>query len=782
MQVKIQPSLRMGTFLLLLFLITSEEAHADFIIKNVELLIDPSSEVQRGTNVTLTCRAEISYSQGSHPNYTYIFYKDYNKPLKTSATDHLYLITDSRVGHSGRYRCAVVIEKQNKESSIKDLTVKGLQTPVLTVDKIRLTEGDDLTATCSAEGEIGSLTFFFKNASEELYSEATREHRIEQKLSLPGGTGNLFCQYSINLGSTIAFSDNSNLIKVNIQELEIKPVITVHPSTDVIEGDTISFSCTVDMLQQQNSELRIILVRGPTTLTNMTKNEYSMHAKANDSGEYECISQMGVIHKSSTVNITVQELFSVPVLSISPAQVFEGEYFIVTCQVNSFASERIQRDEIKYSIFRDDALLIREGSYSVTASKETNGKYTCKAEANVISKKSWSLVFEAKVFVSKPKITVDGPVIVGKPFRIYCHSDNGSLPIFYNLKRNHFNLNWTKVSSHHDEASFLATVSTPAEISSYWCEAKNNGPPKMSERLNASVIVPVGKPLLTVLPVPGNIKEGDNITLICGIPKGSPPISFRFYNSSNSHLHTATVTSNLSAYILTEVNRQHSGTYYCEAFNQAEETSQSDPITFKVGLAMWKKALIATFSMLLVALLVLFFMMRYKAKQVRVKDKESVWSERPLDVADQEIAGSPNEGDVEYTEVVHPQHLDPARILLRKGTDTVYSELQTSQGAAEHLNHVLATWLSNDRLLSNRTPRFFKWCSLQSKWADVRRPTRRSYRSNEEELQIQRGGATDHIQRRSYTSRGEELHVSFTSMDIEAPHIFVHASSKSDHT
>lgn len=36
-----------------------------------------------------------------------------------------------------------------------------------------------------------------------------------------------------------------------------------------------------------------------------------------------------------------------------------------------------------------------------------------------------------------------------------------------------------------------------------------------------------------------------------------------------------------------------------------------------MSLAVWKKALIATFSMLLVALLVLFFMMHYKAKQGR---------------------------------------------------------------------------------------------------------------------------------------------------------------------
>lgn len=93
----------------------------------------------------------------------------------------------------------------------------GLQTPVLTVDKIRLTEGTALTATCSAEGEIGSLTFLFKNGSKELHSEVSHDHRIEHKMSLPGGTGNLSCQYFINLGRTNIFSNNSNLIKVNIQ-------------------------------------------------------------------------------------------------------------------------------------------------------------------------------------------------------------------------------------------------------------------------------------------------------------------------------------------------------------------------------------------------------------------------------------------------------------------------------------------------------------------------------------------------------------------------------------
>lgn len=91
-------------------------------------------------------------------------------------------------------------------------------------------------------------------------------------------------------------------------------------------------------------------------------------------------------------------------------------------------------------------------------------------------------------------------------------------------------------------------------------------------------LVPVGKPLLTVLPVPENIEEGNDVTLICGIPKGSPPISFRFYESQSNHtaIHTTTVQSNSSSFVLSTVKRKNSGNYYCEAFNKANMSSRSD--------------------------------------------------------------------------------------------------------------------------------------------------------------------------------------------------------------
>ncbi|XP_043098140.1 platelet endothelial cell adhesion molecule isoform X3 [Puntigrus tetrazona] len=684
---------------LLLFLFTSEEACAEYVIKSVQLIIEPGNSVERGTNVSLRCQADVSHSLGSHPNYIYNFYKDFKLLNTDQTTDRLY-IPDARMAHSGTYKCEVVTKEQKMESSVIDLTVKGLQTPVLTVKKRKLTEGDNVTAVCTAKGEISSLTFFFSNGLQVLFTEKTESYQVAPQLVLTKEALNIFCFYCITLYSSIKCSDNSNVITLDIQELEITPNITVNPSPNVVEGDLIIFKCIVNTTYQINSDFKILLIYGQTMLSlTMAQKDYYMSAKASDSGEYECISRLGGVSKSSAMNITVKELFSMPALSIHPAEVFEGEPFTISCEINNISSERIQKDEIRYSIFQDQTSVINGSKYNGIAGKASNGKYMCVAEAKGIIKKTEMDRFEAKVLVSKPELSVDGPVIVNQSFLIHCHSTNGSLPIIYSLKRDNITLNRTKVSNPHEKACFLALITTPSDINRYVCEAENNGQvsSKMSERLHVTVIVPVGKPLLTVIPVPGNIEEGSDVTLICNIQKGSPPINFTFYEGSGTEIHNTIVQSNSASYDLTSVKRHHSGNYYCEANNRANTLIKSDTITVEVSLATWKKALIAAFCMMLVVLLVLFIVKRYKAKRgkremaaklsvkpaspksddsltlslthdthysdhtVVVNNTESVWNERPLDVADQDSLGSTNEGDVEYTEVVHPQPIDPMR-------------------------------------------------------------------------------------------------------------------------
>lgn len=98
----------------------------------------------------------------------------------------------------------------------------------------------------------------------------------------------------------------------------------------------------------------------------------------------------------NNLHVFASELFSVPVLSIHPAEVFEGENFTISCQISSFASEKIQREDITYSIFRDKTSVINSNKYSGTAGKVTNGEYWCTANANGITKKSQRELFGAK--------------------------------------------------------------------------------------------------------------------------------------------------------------------------------------------------------------------------------------------------------------------------------------------------------------------------------------------------------------------------------------------------
>lgn len=83
------------------------------------------------------------------------------------------------------------------------------------------------------------------------------------------------------------------------------------------------------------------------------------------------------------------------------------------------------------------------------------------------------------VLVSTPSMTVHGnrnkKVILGQPFQIKCHSDIGSFPITYTLKKNHRTLNHTTVSTSSQEAVFTVTIMSEKEIGEFGCEAHNEG-------------------------------------------------------------------------------------------------------------------------------------------------------------------------------------------------------------------------------------------------------------------------------------------------------------------
>ncbi|KAM7418466.1 hypothetical protein PAMA_015877 [Pampus argenteus] len=692
---------RMGLVLLLTSTLLSSwravDAQSTFTIRDVTLSIEPGTDVPRDTNVTVRCQAVVSSSGQEALSRQYTIFKDtvpvYSK-TSSSSEDLLYLLPEARASNTGKYRCQIIIKDKKMESKTEKLTVTGLSTPVLHLNKVVVHEGEELIARCTAPGETGSIIFYFYEDSKEIHEERVNSNQTEVKLRFKSvGVRNIHCAYTVLIMPESFTSKESNATTISVIEFPVTPFLEISPTHKAYEGDILHISCSIMNFQYGSQTINLYLSQGTQLLSsgdNKTKVNHSMVVLAKDSGEFECRIEMGNVVKVATKTISVIELFSAPIITMSPAEVFQREPMTLTCKSESFASEKLSREELTYTLDPPESPLIQRDT-EVFSGKALlyDFNYTCIAQAKGIVKHSNTLTVRPKISVSTPNISVIEKPILGRPFRILCQSDTGSLPINYTLLRDHYRLSTVSVKKPFEKAHFTVTITHTDDINKYTCEAKNSQREGQRSRgLNAAVVVPLSRPTLTVVPALSEISEGDDLYMICGI-QGTPPVTFKWYRHGNKQpLLTTTSNNNNTNYRISKVTKDHSGTYYCEAFNYANNVVRSELATVEVHLAMWKKVLIGGSCLLVVSgLTIVCLLYFFRFKRVRAdRAVVSVWSERPPEAAnDEETSMVSNEPDVEYTEVVHQPAADSTRVPSRKGTDTVYSELQNNpHGAAAH--------------------------------------------------------------------------------------------------
>nr|XP_057938699.1 platelet endothelial cell adhesion molecule isoform X2 [Doryrhamphus excisus] len=663
------------------------DAQPGFTIRDINISLEPSPDVARGTNVTVRCQALVSSSGSETLGREYKIFKDgitvYTKTI--SSPDHLlYRLPDARVSNTGKYKCLISIEGRTMTSDTKKLTVQGLSEPQLHFNKGVVSEGEELTARCTAPGETGSIIFYFYDDTKEILEERVSSNLSEVKLHFNSvGIHKLFCSYTILVTPYSFRSNRSQPLTLSVKELLIMPVLEIFPNNNIYEGDRLDILCTIRNLAYNSGEVHLYLSRGTQLLSRGDTNvNHSMIALAKDSEEFECRLEMGKVIKVDTKTVPVTELFSVPTLTMVPREVFQKENMTLTCRSSSYASERLHRDKLMYSLDLPGSFLIPKstGVFSVKALLY-DFNYTCIAQAKGIRKHSKPLTVRPKVTVSAPRISVVGRAVLGRPFKVLCRSDIGSLPINYTLFKEYDQLSTASVKLPFEQALFTVTIDQPDQINKFMCEAKNS--PKeapLSKRLDAAVVVPLSHPVLTIIPNLPEIAEGDHVLMICGV-RGTPPITFKWYYDGNDlPFFTTTSDKNNTDYQIQAMSRDQGGTYYCEAINHANNVVRSAPVIIEVRLALWKKALIVGFCLLVASILVVVCVLCFRSKRGKMERVDiSVWSERPPQAAnDEESSMVSNEPDVEYTEVVHPQQADHSRVPLRKGTETVYSELQNA--------------------------------------------------------------------------------------------------------
>ncbi|TDH02724.1 hypothetical protein EPR50_G00155680 [Perca flavescens] len=641
---------------------------SSYTIDSVGLIIRPSSTVQSGTPVTLQCQVKVSHDNIPHLNHTFQLTRD-DIPIHSSSTEEdtvIYELNPARAADSGSYECRVTVKDKSKASLSQNLDVTGLQTPILNLNNKEPYESEEFTATCSAPEEKGSLIFRFyqrlRNGDfEKIKQPVPNGNSLETTMVLRKIEDHyLVCDYEVNLVSGAKRSNRSNEMTVIVKGLSISPIMNVLPSTEVFE-----------------------------------------------------------------------ELFSKPQLTVNPIDIFMGDRFELTCSVLIYVPERISYKSIQFSIYKDNIKLNSEETYNTTAHPSKNGNYTCKAVASLTHtfvKESQTVVVKAKVPVSKPMLSVvGGTLVLGKSFQLLCHSDNGTLPITYTLFNSHMLTESRVVSKQGEQAIFdCSAIYKISDSNNFLCHAKNseNKPPMTGlGLLRSTIIEPVSKPVLTMLHGTGDVSEGQDLTLVCSVQRGTPPITFTWYHTeTEGALATQTSMKLEGSYNISNVRREHRGDYYCLSTNQANETKQSHTFMIRVKMAGWKKGLIGITVFFILLILAISLILAFKRRLLSYKRKrtgelsvksastkverlsltqaevnqaanvtpgmigKSVWSEHASgsDSEDQNSVTAPeNPPETQYTEV-QTREADPNRALVKKGTNTVYSEVRNSkQGVPE---------------------------------------------------------------------------------------------------
>lgn len=86
----------------------------------------------------------------------------------------------------------------------------------------------------------------------------------------------------------------------------------------------------------------------------------------------------------------------------------------------------------------------------------------------------------------------------------------------------------------------------------------------------------MSEPVLTTETNMVDIPEGQGVTLVCTVKRGTPPITFTWYHFETGRALAFQTSEKLKGiYRISNVNGQHRGNYYCTSTNQANETKRS---------------------------------------------------------------------------------------------------------------------------------------------------------------------------------------------------------------
>ncbi|XP_056401322.1 Fc receptor-like protein 5 isoform X2 [Hyla sarda] len=526
----------------------------------------------------------------------YYWYKD---SIQLNISQQSFTIQGALVSDSGYYQCRStnthMSEPIRLDVSNSDLIV---QAPPF------ILEGDNLNLSChSRRGLDLQSTKFYKNGRLLKLLGADTVLQMGKAYSIM--SGEYKCTRDAKL---VSFRSRTLSAELFVSISEIFSYLTIKVKTNpILEGDPLILTCDFALNPALNPlqggiDLEFAFYKDGNKILEFGKNNtYQMKAaKRNDFGNYTCNVRSSLINEvkiSQKVDVSVQELFSTPTLTVNPANVQAGKPLEFLCEFKVY-SDRMRRN-LKITIYKDGNVLAKYRDFGyISAKTDHSGDYMCEVADLTRTIIAYSqtrriLVKEqvagVKLFSEQHKER-DIKMLAGSNITFTCSVREGTSPSFRWLH------NFQEIDQscatyqvlHDGQKLFIGSVQTH-HSGSYQCRVSNNVSSGESDKLELTVIEPIGGAFLTTDQKVLDVVKEDSFTFTCSLTQGNGSHFSWIHNQQHLEQNASIYEFREGGKVLhiKSVQLHHEGSYQCIVEKDFTPTrrlvSQSGTLTLKIS-------------------------------------------------------------------------------------------------------------------------------------------------------------------------------------------------------